>query len=231
MYEQTSFPIRNWLEDDRPREKLRAKGKSALTDAELLAIVIASGSRTETAVALSQRLLLSVGNSLSALSKMSPGQLMQFKGIGQVKALSIIAAMELGRRCRESGVRDLVKVTSSRSVFEIMQPVIGELQHEEFWILYLNNANKVVCKTQLSKGGLTGTVVDIRLAFRQAFEHGATGMILCHNHPSGTLTASDADRQITRKLRTAGESLDIKVLDHVIVTESGYMSFSDEGLL
>ena len=231
MSELTAFPISQWAEDDRPREKMMSKGKTSLTDAELIAILIGSGSRNETSVALSRRILSSVGNNLGALQRMSLPQLMAFKGIGEAKAVAIAAAMELGRRRRQEETVTLLKVKSSQTVFEIMQPLIGDLQHEEFWILYLNNANKIVFKSQLSKGGLTGTVVDVRLVFKSAFEYNATGVILCHNHPSGTLTASDADRQITRKLKLAGENLDIKVLDHLIVTERNYFSFADEGIL
>jgi DNA repair protein RadC len=231
MSENAPFPIRNWSEDDRPREKLMLKGKSALSDAELIAILIGSGSRNETAVALSRRILLSVGNNLTALGKLSIQQLMNFKGIGEAKAVAIVAATELGRRRREEVPMDTDKISSSQSVFALMHPLIGELQHEEFWVVYLNNSNKVVCKSQLSKGGITGTVVDVRLAFKVAFEHNATGMILCHNHPSGTLVASDADRQITKKMKLAGENLDIKVLDHLIITERSYLSFADEGIL
>ncbi|HEU0137910.1 MAG TPA: DNA repair protein RadC [Flavobacterium sp.] len=231
MSEISSFPIRNWSEDDRPREKLILKGKSALSDAELLAILIGSGSRNETAVGLSQRILLSAQNNLNVLGKLSTQQLMNFKGIGEAKAITIAAAMELGRRRRAEDALELIKVTSSQTVFQIMQPIIGELQHEEFWVVYMNNSNKVVYKCQLSKGGMTGTVVDVRIAFKLALEHNATGIILCHNHPSGTLTASDADKQITRKIKLAAENLDIKVLDHLIITETSYFSFADEGIL
>ncbi|HEY0091133.1 MAG TPA: DNA repair protein RadC [Flavobacterium sp.] len=231
MSETTPFPIRNWSEDDRPREKLMSKGKAVLSDAELIAILIGSGSRNETAVGLSKRILCHVENNLNSLGKLSIQQLMTFKGIGEAKAVSIAAAMELGRRRRTEDAPETKKISSSKSVFEIMQPVIGELQHEEFWILYLNNSNKVIFKCQLSKGGITGTVVDVRLAFKIAIEHNATGIILTHNHPSGTLIASDADKQITRKLKSAGENLDIKVLDHLIITEKAYFSFADEGIL
>ena len=231
MSENTPFPIRHWSEDDRPREKLMTKGKSALSDAELIAILIGSGSRNETAVGLSQRILSHSGNNLNALGKLSLQQLIAFKGIGEAKAVSIIAAMELGRRRRAEESIELIKINSSRVVFDIMQPIIGELPHEEFWILYLNNSNKVIYKTQLSKGGITGTVVDVRLVFKVAFEHNATGLILCHNHPSGVMVASDADRQITRKIKLAGENLDVKVIDHLIVTEKKYFSFADEGIL
>lgn len=228
--EKQNFSIKNWAEDDKPREKLMLKGKSALSDAELLAILIGSGSRNESAVELSKRILASVDNNLNAIGKLSLKQLMEFKGIGEAKAITIIAALELGRRRREEEAITLKKITSSKSVFELMQPIIGELPHEEFWILYLNNSNKVIYKAQLSKGGITGTVVDIRLVFKMAFEHNATSIILTHNHPSGKLLASDADIQITKKLKLAGQQLDITILDHLIITENGFYSFQDEGI-
>lgn len=230
MPENSFFPITNWSEDDKPREKLMLKGKSSLSDAELIAILIGSGSRNESAVGLSKRILASVDNNLNALGKLSISQLTNFKGIGEAKAISIIAALELGRRRRAEEAVELTKITSSKTIFEMMQPIIGELPHEEFWIVYLNNSNKVISKSQLSKGGITGTLVDVRLVFKTALEMGATGLILCHNHPSGTLIPSDADKQITRKLKLAGDSLEIKVLDHLIVTEANYFSFVDEGI-
>lgn len=227
----TSFSIKNWNQDDQPREKLRDKGKSALSDAELVAILIGSGNREESAVALCQRILASVDNNLSQLGKLSIKQLMQFKGIGEAKAIGITAALELGRRRRSEDAIQQIQINSSLSVFEIMQPIIGELPHEEFWILFLNNANKIIQKNQLSKGGITGTLVDVRLALKIALEVGATAIILVHNHPSGTLKPSQADKQITTKLKTAAQSLDIKVLDHLIITEKAYFSFADESLL
>ncbi|MBP4140107.1 RadC family protein [Flavobacterium geliluteum] len=227
--EPTHFPITNWSEDDRPREKLMLKGKSALSDAELIAILIGSGSRNESAVDLSKRILASV-DTLNSLGKMSLAQLTNFKGIGEAKAISIIAALELGRRRRAEDVGDLVKITSSKLVFEIMQPIIGELPHEEFWVLFLNNSNKVILKSQLSKGGISGTIVDVRLVFKLALETSATGLILCHNHPSGLLKPSEADIKITKRLKIAGDSLDVKVLDHLIITETKYYSFVDEGI-
>ena len=230
MAENSFFPITNWSEDDKPREKLMLKGKSALSDAELIAILIGSGSRSESAVDLSKRILASVDNNLNALGKLSISQLMTFKGIGEAKAISIIAALELGRRRRSEDAVELKKVTSSKVIFEIMQPIIGELPHEEFWIIYMNNSNKVISKSQLSKGGITGTLVDVRIVFKTALEMGATALILCHNHPSGTLVPSEADKQITKKLKLAGESLEIKVLDHLIITEASYFSFADEGV-
>jgi DNA repair protein RadC len=207
------------------------KGKNALSDSELIAILIGSGSRNETAVDLSKRMLASVSQNLNALGKLSLSQLMQFKGIGEAKAITIIAALELGRRRRVEETVELVKITSSKVIFDVMQPIIGELPHEEFWIVYLNNSNKVISKTQLSKGGITGTVVDLRLVFKMALEYGATSIVLCHNHPSGSLKPSDADIQITQKLKRAGESLEIAILDHVIVTETSYFSFVDQGIL
>ena len=228
--EQSNFPITNWSEDDRPREKLMLKGKSALSDAELIAILIGSGNRNESAVDLSKRILGGVSNNLNALGKLSIAPLTQYKGIGEATAISIIAALELGRRRRAEEAVELVKITSSKAIFDLMQPIIGELAHEEFWIVYLNNSNKVLSKEQLSKGGITGTLVDVRIVFKKALELSATALILCHNHPSGTLVPSEADKHITKKLKLAGESLEIKVLDHVIVTENSYFSFVDSGI-
>ena len=228
--EPNNFSIKQWAEDDKPREKLMGKGKAALSDAELIAILIGSGSRNESAVQLSKRILASVDNNLNAIGKLSLKQLMGFKGIGEAKAITIIAALELGRRRRAEETIELKKITSSKDVFELMQPIMGELPHEEFWILYLNNSNKVVYKAQLSKGGITGTVVDIRLVFKMALEQNATSIILTHNHPSGKLLASEADIQITKKLKLAGQQLDIAILDHIIITETGFYSFQDEGI-
>ncbi|PKD16488.1 hypothetical protein APR41_09100 [Salegentibacter salinarum] len=228
---QIGFGIKSWAEDDRPREKLLQKGKLSLSNAELIAILIGSGSRNESAVQLSKRILASTGNQLSDLGKLSVKKLCEFKGIGPAKAVSIVAALELGRRRRTEEALEKKKITSSASVFELMQPIIGELYHEEFWIIYLNNSNKVIEQLQLSKGGITGTLVDVRITLRKALEVGATSIILTHNHPSGTLRPSEADKQLTQKLKTAAQSLDIKVLDHLIVTEKSYFSFADEGVL
>jgi DNA repair protein RadC len=229
--DNNSISIKNWSEDDRPREKLILKGKSVLSDAELIAILIGSGSRNESAVELSKKILASVANNLNELGKLNLSQLCNFKGIGEAKAVTIIAAMELARRRRSEEVIELTKITSSKIIFEIMQPIIGELPHEEFWVLYLNNANKVIAKNQLSKGGMTGTLVDVRIIFKSALESGAVGILLCHNHPSGNLKPSEADIEITKKVKTAGKNLDINVLDHLIITQNGYYSFADEGIL
>lgn len=230
-YENKSLSIKAWAEDDRPREKLILKGKTALSDAELIAILIGSGNRNESAVALSKRILNSINNNLNKLGKLSVSDFQKFKGIGEAKAVSIITALELGRRRRLEEALIPPKITSSKAVFEIMQPLIGELQHEEFWIIYVNNSNKVLLKEQSSKGGLTGTLVDVRLVFKKAIDIFATAIILCHNHPSGKLQPSQADKSITQKLKIAGETLDIKVLDHLIITENAYFSFADESLI
>ena len=227
----SSFSIKDWSQDDQPREKLRDKGKAALSDAELVAILIGSGNRDESAVALCKRILASVDHNLNELGKLSIQQLTIFKGIGEAKAIAIAAAMELGRRRRIEDAIEKQKITSSKSVFDLMVPILGELPHEEFWIIYMNNSNKIIQKTQQSKGGITGTLVDVRLVLKTALEVGATSLILVHNHPSGTLKPSQADQQLTQKLKIASESLDIKVLDHVIITEKAYFSFADENMM
>lgn len=232
MQEKTaSFSIRNWADDGRPREKLVQKGSYVLSDAELIAILIGSGSREESAVELSKRILASVNHNLNELGNLSVNQLMRFKGIGEAKAVTIAAALEMGRRRRMEDTSKITKIKSSHDVFELLYPLIGELQHEEFWIVCLNNSNKVVHKAQLSKGGITGTLVDVRLVLKQALELGAVGIVLAHNHPSGTLKPSTADRQITNKLKTAAEALDIKILDHLILARHQYISFADKGIL
>ena len=227
----SSFSIKNWSDDDKPREKLVQKGRSVLSDAELIAILIGSGSRNESAVELSKKILASVGNNLNELGKLSIKQLQQFKGIGEAKAVSIAAALEVGRRRRGEEGRKITKISSSKNVFELLQPIMGELPHEEFWIVFLNNSNSVLQAGQLSKGGITGTLVDVRLVLKQALELGAVGLILAHNHPSGTLRPSEADKQITQKLKQASLALDIKVLDHLIITQKEYFSFADENIL
>ncbi|MDH7444791.1 RadC family protein [Aquimarina sp. 2201CG14-23] len=226
-----SFSIREWNENDRPREKLLVKGKNTLSDAELIAILIGSGNRQESAVALSKRILASVDHQINSLGKLSAKQLMDFKGIGEAKAIAIVAALELGRRRREEDVPVIPKITSSASAFNVLCPLIGDLEHEEFWVIYLNNSNKVLQKKQISIGGKTGTLVDPRIVYRYALEFGATAIILAHNHPSGSLVPSESDKVLTKKLKQAGISLDIKLLDHLIITEKKYFSFADETML
>lgn len=223
--------IKSWALDDRPREKMQFKGKNSLSDAELVAILIGSGNREESAVALSQRILQSVSNNLQQLSKLSVEELMQFKGIGEAKAISIVTGLELGKRRQLETTISKPIITSSLDVYKLMQSVIGDLQHEEFWVLYLDNSNKVLAKQQISKGGLTATLVDIRLLYKRALELTAIGIIVCHNHPSGKLKPSSADIQLTQKIKEGGSTLDIKLLDHLIITEKMYFSFADEGIL
>ncbi len=225
------FSIKQWSDDDRPREKLVQKGRTVLSDAELVAILIGSGSKNESAVALSKRILASVGNNLNELGKLSVEQLSRFNGIGEAKAVTIIAALEMGRRRKEQDIKKSGQVNSSREAFEVLLPTLGDLEHEEFWILYLNNANKILLSAQLSKGGLTGTLVDVRLVMKKALELGAVALILAHNHPSGSLRPSKADKEVTQRLKKGASALDIKVLDHLIVTQKDYFSFADGGLL
>lgn len=228
---KSNLTIKHWNEDDRPREKLMNKGKVVLSDAELIAILIGSGSIDESAVELSKRILAHVNSNLNELAKLTVDDLIKFKGIGEAKSINIITALELGRRRILEEALEKPKITGSRSVYEIMHPILGELQHEEFWVIYLNNSNKIILKTQISKGGITGTVVDSRLIFKRAIELFATGLILCHNHPSGNLKPSQSDLNLTDKIKKGGDVLDIKVLDHVIITEKDYFSFADENMI
>ncbi len=228
---QRSFSIKHWSDGDKPREKLLRKGKVSLSDAELIAILIGSGNRDESAVGLSKRILASVDNNLNELGKLSIKELMQFKGIGEAKALTIAAALEIGRRRRGESVHQIAKINSSNDAFELLLPHMGDLRHEEFWIVYLNNANKVLLTSQLSKGGLTGTLIDLRIIMKQALEIEAVGLILAHNHPSGTLKPSKADEEVTQKIKSAAIILDIKILDHLIITQQDYYSFADNLLL
>ncbi|WP_435414711.1 RadC family protein [Polaribacter aestuariivivens] len=223
--------IKSWALDDRPREKLIAKGKTSLSDAELIAILIGSGNREESAVALSKRILKSVNGNINELAKLSVEKLMEFKGIGEAKAITIITALELGKRRQLEVALEKPKITSSKDVANLMQSIIGDLEHEEFWVLFMNNSNKVIAKTQVSKGGLTATIVDVRLLFKRALELASVAIIVCHNHPSGKINPSSADKQLTEKIKQAGVTLDIKLLDHLIITQKDYFSFADEGIL
>lgn len=227
----TSFSIKSWSEDDRPREKLLRKGKSALSDAELLAILIGSGNREESAVGLCKRILGEQDHKLKQLSKMSIEQLQNYKGIGEAKAISIIAALELGKRHGNAEVPIFPKITSSRDAYNVLKIKLGELEHEEFWVLFLDNSNKVINKHQASKGGITSTIVDLRLIFKKAISSAAVSIILAHNHPSGTLKPSRQDIKLTEKFKSASEIMDIKLLDHLIVTDKSYFSFADEQLI
>jgi DNA repair protein RadC len=227
----SKLSIREWAEDDRPREKLISKGRLALSNAELIAILIGSGSTKHSAVDLSKEILSSVKDNLIELSKLSIAQLSEFHGIGPARAVVITAALELGRRRRESEALKRNTISCSRDAFEIMQSKLADKQCEEFWILLLNRANQVIDSVQISDGGFAGTVADPKKIFQKALEKNACGIILCHNHPSGNLKPSDADLQLTRKLKEAGLQLDLPILDHLIIGEEKYLSFADDALL
>ncbi len=223
--------ITRWAEEDRPREKMLLKGLSALSDAELLAILIGSGSKGESAVALSQRILSSVENNLHDLGKRSVGDLQQFKGIGEAKAITIAAALEIGRRRQLSDLRQRPRISSSRDAFNVIAALLTDLHHEEFWLLLLNRANEVFARERLSIGGTSGTVVDLKVVLKTALNARAAGFIAIHNHPSGNLEPSRADVELTERLKQGGKILDLPMLDHLIVSERGYYSFADEGMI
>lgn len=225
------IPISKWAEDDRPREKLILKGKHSLSDAELLAILISTGSRTHSALDLAKAILANTQNNLIELSKLQVNELMQFQGIGQAKAITIIAALELGRRRRGSEVIQRKKIQSSRDVFELFQVELAERKYEGFWLLLLDRANKIVGQEKISEGGTSGTVADPKRIFKAALDRHASSVILCHNHPSGNVEPSQADISLTKKLMNAGNLLDIQILDHIIVGEENYFSFADENMM
>jgi DNA repair protein RadC len=230
-YEKANLTIKSWAEEDRPREKLILKGKSALSDAELIAILIGSGNLEMSAVELSRYVLNNTNNDLGELAKLSVNELKKFKGIGEAKALSIISALELGRRRKESEPLKKDKITSSKDIYELMKPHLMDLPHEEFWVVLLNRAHFVLKKAVVSTGGVSGTVADPKLIFKTALENLASAIILVHNHPSGNTKPSDSDIVLTRKMKEAGKLLEIPVLDHLIFTDSDYYSFADEGRL
>ncbi len=223
--------IKAWAEADRPREKLLLQGRRQLTDAELIAILIGSGSRNETAVDLSKRILNFYQNDLNKISKLSVKDLSKFKGIGEAKAISIVAALELGRRRKEVEYDTRQKIFSSKDAYLMLKPEFEDLPHEEFWILLLNRANFVIGKFFISKGGQAGTVVDPKVIFKIAFEHNAAYIVLAHNHPSGNLKPSVEDISITKKLKESGLLLDLPIFDHLIITDHTYLSFADEALM
>jgi len=223
--------IKAWAEADRPREKLLLKGKQNLTDAELIAILMGSGNRELSAVGLAQIVLQSTNHNLNELGKSTVADLEKFKGIGEAKAISIIAALELGRRRQLSDIREKPQIRSSQDAYREMAPIIQDLPHEEFWILLLNRANRIISRETISSGGVSGTMVDAKLIFNRALARTASSIMLFHNHPSGGLTPSQADISLTRKLKEAGKVLDTQVLDHLIISERGYYSFADEGKL
>jgi len=222
--------IKNWAPDDRPREKLMNKGINSLSDAELIAILIGNGTKNESAVNLAKKMLSVVNNNLNELAKLNLSDLKKTKGIGDAKAITIMAAMELGRRRKLSDIIEKKKITSSRDIFELFSAKIGDLPHEEFWIILLNRSNTIIDYHKISQGGISGTVIDIRLILKEAIEKLASALIICHNHPSGNIKPSDADIQITKKLKEAGLYMEINLLDHVVVSDNSFYSFADEGI-
>lgn len=231
MNEYKKLNIKDWAAEDRPREKLLKNGARSLSDAELIAILIGSGNLEETAVELSRRILGSVDNNLNELSKKSVDSLCSFKGIGEAKAVTIVAALELGKRRKEADVFNKKVINASKDAFDYFQPMLGDLGHEEFWVMLLDRGNKIQDTFRISQGGISGTVIDVRIILKPALEKQSSCIILCHNHPSGTLRPSDSDRAITTKIKDAAKLMDISVIDHVIIGQNKYFSFADEGLL
>jgi DNA repair protein RadC len=224
-------PIREWAEDDRPREKLLTKGRSVLSDAELLAILINSGTTKLSAVEVGQRVLQQAGNDLNALAQLSVKDLCKSPGIGEARAITIVAALELGRRRKATPKAPRTVIGSSADSYEVLKPHLLDVPYEEFWLLLLNRANHVMRVEKVSQGGVAGTVADPKIIFKAALDHLASAVILAHNHPSGNRRPSQADIALTRKLREAGVLLDLPILDHLIFTDDGYYSFADEGML
>jgi len=223
--------ILSWAEEDRPREKLLIKGKSALSDAELIAILIGSGTRSLSAVDVAKRILHNADNDLNKLAKFTVKDLQKIKGIGEAKAISIVGALELGRRRKESEFEKKVKITCSKDIYQFMKPELMDLQKEEFWVILLNRANHVIKKERISSGGISGTIADPKIIFKAALDQYASFIILVHNHPSGNLKPSRADLDLTSKMKTGGKILEILVLDHIIFADDAYLSFADDGLL
>lgn len=231
MNRYKTIALKNWSVEERPREKVMANGIQYLSNAELLAILLGSGTRNMSAVELARQILRISGNNLHELGRQHVGDLIKIRGVGPAKAITLLAAMELGRR--RSGMHRVEKipVKSSETVYKLFHPLLGDLDHEEFWLLMLNRANKVVGRYKVSQGGLSGTVIDTRIILKKALDNLASSIIVCHNHPSGNKQPSDADVKITEKLKKAAEILEIKLLDHVIISDKSYFSFADEGLV
>jgi DNA repair protein RadC len=226
-----STVIKDWALEDRPREKLLAKGITSLSNAELLAILIRSGGPENSAVELARQVLKQAGNNLQELGRKTVPDLVKHHGIGPVKAITIIAALELGRRRKRTELQDKIRISGSQDVFSLFQPLIADLPHEEFWVLILNRSNRVLDKIRISQGGISGTVIDVRIILKNALDRLSSSLILCHNHPSGNLKPSDADIRITTKIADAGKIMDIQLLDHIIIADNSYFSFSDEGMI
>lgn len=229
--QDSHLTIKRLSEEDRPREKFLQKGKSSLSDAELIAIIINSGNKEQTAVELSQYILVHCENNLANLARLSVKELQKFKGIGEAKAIAIVATLELGRRRKDTEQLKKIKIKSSTDSFNVIRGHLTDLTYEEFWIILLNRQNEVIKKEMISKGGVSGTVVDPKIIFKRALEESASALILAHNHPSGNLTASKQDLVLTKKFKAAGDVLDIQVIDHIIVTDNAYLSFADDRML
>ncbi|GCC51879.1 JAB domain-containing protein [Chryseotalea sanaruensis] len=223
--------IKNWAAEDRPREKLLLKGKASLTDAELIAILLGTGTASLSALDLAKKVLQTTGNNLDELARLNITDLIKTKGIGEAKAITIVAALELGRRRKELSIIEKPRITSSKDAFHQVSADLMDLPHEEFWIILTNRANRIVKKQQISSGGVAGTVADPKMIFKLAVAELASGLILAHNHPSGNLNASQADIALTKKIKEAGVLLEIQLLDHIIVAGKRYFSFADEGML
>lgn len=223
--------IKFLAEDDRPREKFLLKGKGSLSDSELLAIIMGSGSRDETALELARKILASVNNNWNQLSLLSVKDLTKFKGIGEVKAISIATALEIGRRRASQEIPEKPMISNSNGAYQIFKNHLSDLRTEEFWAIFLNQSNKVLHTAQLTQGGINQSIVDVRILFKTALDHFSTGIIIAHNHPSGNLKPSREDLDITKKIKEAGIFLNIQLLDHLIIIQNSYLSFSDEGLL
>lgn len=230
MQEQ-KYSIKQWAKDDRPREKLLSKGAAVLSNSELLAILILNGNKEKSAVELAQDVLRLGKDNLNELGKLSIKELTKIKGIGEAKAIAIIAALELGRRRQATASLDKHIVTTSADVASYLQTSLRDYKHEVFAVIFLNRANKINDFKIISEGGITGTVADPRIILKRALEEDAVSIILCHNHPSGSLKPSKADEELTHKIKEAAKYFDIKVLDHLIVGDDGYYSFADEGIL
>jgi DNA repair protein RadC len=226
-----SLKITDWAVEDRPREKMIQYGTSTMSDAELLGILISSGTKEKSAVDLGRELLLMANNNLTTLGKLTISDLTKIHGIGNARAVTIAAALELGRRRKLAEIPDVIQIKCSKDVADIFQPILSDLLHEEFWILFLNRSNRVINRMKLSQGGISGTVTDVRLAMKKAIECLASGIIVCHNHPSGNLNPSESDSKITQKIKEAGNLLDIQLLDHLIISDKDYYSFADNGLI
>lgn len=233
MSEQTptSFSIKQWAEDDRPREKFMQKGRHSLSDAELLAILIATGTRDESAVDLAKTILSLTQNNLNDLGRLSVKDLTKIKGIGEAKAVTISAALELGRRRKEETKKERLALLNSRDCYHYLEPFLTDLPHEQFWVVLLDRGNKILTHKRISEGGVSGTIVDFKIILKFALENLATSIILAHNHPSGNTSPSHADKTLTQKLKEACQLVDMQITDHIIVGDRAYYSFADEGIL